>query len=105
MDLTQILLIAAAVVGVLSVLLPLLKKLASLTKTEKDDAALEAVEKALSVARTLLDALSAVEKQKEGITPAAVKRKSRIAAGQVEAKKLHDDLKKFVAKLEGRTVK
>ncbi len=105
MELTQILLITAAVVGVLSVLLPLFKKLALMTKTDKDDAALEAAEKALTVVRALLDALGAVESTKKGITPAAVKRKSRISKGQLKAKKMHDDLKKLVARLEGRTVK
>jgi hypothetical protein len=103
MELTQIVLISLAVIGVLLMLMPLLKKVAAATKTAKDDAALEAVEKGLVLLRTLLEILANNVKQEGGVAPASVKRKVRVAEAQVKARSLADDFKKLIQKLEGRT--
>ena len=105
MELSQIVLISLAVIGILLMLMPLLKKLAAATKTAKDDAALEAVEKGLVLLRTLLEILAKNAKAEGGLAPKSVKRKMQIADAQVKAKGLADDFKKMIQKLEGRTTK
>ena len=105
MELSQILLIAMAVVGALSLMMPVFKKIAQATKTPKDDELLLAAEKGLVVVRALLDALGARSQKEGGITPLNVQKKAKIAKSQVEAKQLHRRLSDLVDKLEGRTVK
>ena len=103
MEISQILVLVLAVTGVLSLMIPVLKKVAAATKTQKDDAALEAVEKGLVLLRSLLEVLALNARSEGGVSPAAVKKKLRVSTAQIKAKALSGELNKFIRKLEGRS--